>query len=193
MAQKPHIQIILGSTRKGRQGDKVAKWVHEEAQKQDDFTVELVDLVDHPLPFFDENPSPAYLKGNYTHPEGKAWAELVGKADGYIVVTPEYNHGYPAVLKNALDWVYKEWNNKPMAVVSYSSGPIGGARAVQELRTVAIELQMAPLRGGVHVGGVTDAFDETGKPKEERYQKALESMFEHLMWWTKALKVAREQ
>jgi len=191
MSDKPHIQIILGSIRKGRQGEKVAKWIHEEAKKHDDFTVELIDLLDHPLPFFDEAVSPAYNQGNYTHPEGKAWATLVNKADGYIVVTPEYNHGYPAVLKNALDYAYTEWNKKPMAVVSYSVGPVGGARAVQELRTVAIELQMAPLRGGVHIGGVHEAFDEVGNPKDERYNHAATSMFEHLMWWTKALKNAR--
>lgn len=191
MDTKPHIQIILGSTRKGRQGSKVANWIYEEAQQRGDFSVELIDLADHPLPFLDENPSPAYLNGNYSHEEGKVWAALVEKADGYIIVSPEYNHGYPAVLKNALDYAYTEWNKKPAGLVTYSSGPWGGVRAAQQLRQVFVELQMVPIRNAVHLPFVASKFDDQGKMVDENTAKLAQTFFDQLIWWAKVLKSAR--
>jgi NAD(P)H-dependent FMN reductase len=142
------IQVILGTTRQNRFGDKAAHYVLGELQKRTDVQAELVDLRDWPLPFFDHPASP--MRGKITEPEVVArWTAKVGEADGYVIVTPEYNHGYPAVLKNALDWVYAEWTKKPVGFVGY--GNAGGARAIEQLRQVVIELDMVPLREALHI------------------------------------------
>ncbi len=155
---------------------------------------ELLDLRDYPLPFFDEPISPARFHGIYPNPIAAAWAKKIDEADGYIIVSPEYNHGYSAVLKNALDWTFHEWNNKPVAFVSY--GGVGGARGVEQLRLVAIELEMAPIRHAVHIPGdvyravmseETPVDPERFKPSEP----AADRMLDQLIWWAKALKTAR--
>src|SRR5579859_7915590 len=138
------IQVIIGSTRKGRFSEKPAHWIFDELKKRQDVDAELIDLRDWPLPFFDESISPSQNKGTYENALAAKWAKKIEEADGFIIVTPEYNHGYSAVLKNALDYVYKEWNKKPVGFVSYG-GISGGTRAVQQLRQVAIELQMVPI------------------------------------------------
>jgi NAD(P)H-dependent FMN reductase len=122
----PNIQVILGSTRQGRSGEKVARWFMSHAEARADIDVELVDLRDWPLPFFDQQMPP--MMGGYSDPEQQRWAEQVARADGYVLVTPEYNHGYPAVLKNALDHLFAEWNGKPVGFVGYG-GPGGPAPA----------------------------------------------------------------
>ena len=155
----PHIQVILGSTRQGRHGDKVANWFMHHAGARDDISVELVDLADWPLPFFDSPVPPAYAPS--PDPRTRAWAAKVAEADGYVLVTPEYNHGYPAVLKNALDHLYREWNGKPVGFVGYG-GPGGGVRAVEQLRQVVVELSMFPLRHQVILANAYAAFDDTG-------------------------------
>src|SRR5665213_1973426 len=139
----PHIQIILGSTREGRSGEKVAKWVAKHASARTDFTSEVLDLKEFNLPFFDSAKSPG--SSGIIAPAATAWSEAVAKGDGYIIVTAEYNHGYPAPLKNALDHLYKEWNNKPVAFVGYG-GMAGGSRAVEQLRQVVAELRMISIR-----------------------------------------------
>src|SRR5579862_2646890 len=124
------LMIILGSSRQGRRGEVVAKWVEGLARTDSRLEVDYVDLKVLNLPFFDEPISPFTIRDtgvSYTHPEGEAWAQRVGKAEGFLIVTPEYNHGYPAVLKNALDWVGREWGNKPVSFVSYGN-ITGGAR-----------------------------------------------------------------
>jgi NAD(P)H-dependent FMN reductase len=191
LEKKPLIYIILGSTRQGREGGKVGNWIHKEAMAREDFDVELIDLKDLKLPFFDEAVSPAYNKGVYALPEAKEWADKIGKADGYIFVCPEYNHSFPAVLKNAIDYVYHEWNNKPAAVVTYSAGQWGGIRASQQLRQVFIELQMTPIRNGIHIPAVWQQFDEEGKMKDEHTTKLVPTFFDQLIWWAKALMNAR--
>jgi NAD(P)H-dependent FMN reductase len=145
----PTIHVIIGSTRQNRFSEKPARYLFDELSKREGIRSELVDLRDWPLPFYDEPISPASNKGSYSHELGKKWAAKVGEADGYIIVTPEYNHGYPAVLKNALDWVFPEWNNKPVGFVSY--GNVGGARAIEQLRQVVIELHMVPMRNAIHI------------------------------------------
>jgi NAD(P)H-dependent FMN reductase len=145
----PRIQVIIGSTRPKRFSEKPARYIFDELSKRQDVVCELVDLRDWPLPFYDEPISPASNKGNYANELGKKWAAKVGEADGYIIVTPEYNHGYPAVLKNAIDWVFPEWNGKPVGFVGY--GNVGGARAIEQLRQVVIELQMVPIRNAIHI------------------------------------------
>ena len=191
MDKKLKIQIIFGSTRQNRQGEKVAKWVVSEAKHREDWAVEFLDLRDWPLPFFDEVGSPSDLRGNYSSEIAKKWAAKVGEADGYIIITPEYNHGYPAVLKNALDYAYAEWVRKPVAFVSYG-GSSGGARSVEQLREVVSELEMAGVRSAIHMVYFRREFDDTGKLKDEiTWNKRLGTVFDDLVWWTKALKSAR--
>lgn len=155
------IQVILGSSRQGRYGDKVAKWLMNELANIGGAEFELLDLRDHPLPFFDEPVGPSMAPGQYTHPEAKAWSEKIKEGGGYIIVTPEYNHGYPAVLKNALDYLYTEWKDKPVGFVSYG-GASGGIRATEQLTGVVRELRMIAVRDAVAIPTVWAAFDESG-------------------------------
>jgi NAD(P)H-dependent FMN reductase len=143
------IKVIIGSTRQGRFGDKPGHWIFEELKKMEGVDAELLDLRDFPLPFFDEPVSPSYSKEPYSNEQVKKWAEKIADGDGFLVVTPEYNHGYPAVLKNALDYLFKEWNGKAVGFVGY--GNAGGAKSIEQLRQVAIELQMHPIRNSIHI------------------------------------------
>ncbi|HLC73672.1 MAG TPA: NAD(P)H-dependent oxidoreductase [Candidatus Nanoarchaeia archaeon] len=184
------VQIILGSTRDGRSGEKVGNWIHNLALKRKDFTTEFIDLKDWDIKFIHDVNPPSI--GKYSDPLVQKWAKKINEADAFIMVTPEYNHGYPAVLKNALDVIYKEWNNKPVTFVSYG-GFVGGSRSVEQLRQVAIELQMAPIREAIFIPFIWQAFNEDGKLKnEEEYDKRVESMFNQLVWWANALKKARD-
>lgn len=182
----------MGSTRQGRFVEQPAKWIYEELHKKTDIEAELIDLRDWPLPFFDESVSPSMNKGKYENELAAKWAKKVGEADGYIFVTPEYNYGYPAVLKNALDYVYSEWNNKPVGFVSYG-GIAGGTRSVQQLRQVIVELQMVPIRNGINIPLYWTQLDEKGKLKTEALKENADNMLEQLIWEAKTLKSAREQ
>ncbi|TSA45006.1 NAD(P)H-dependent oxidoreductase [bacterium] len=193
MPNIPKIQIILGSTRRGREGEKVAKWILNRSENRQDLVAELLDLRDWPLPFFDEPMSPSVLKGNYSNDTATRWAAKVKEADAYIIVTPEYNHGYPGVLKNALDYAYSEWNTKPVAFVGYSGGPLGGARAVEQLRQVVLELQMVPLRAGMQIGMVGGFFDDSGKAKDASMNDRAKSIYDQLVDWANFLRTRREQ
>ncbi len=184
------VQIILGSTRENRAGWRIANWVYEQAKLRKDMEAELVDLKAWPLPFYDEAAPVPMLKGKYKEPLAKKWSEKISGADGYIIVTPEYNHGYPAVLKNALDYLYFEWSKKPVSFVSYG-GFVGGSRAVEQLRQVVIELQMAPMRQAVHFIHVYKMTDE--ELQHEDNNKQAQGMFDQLVWWAEALKAAREK
>ncbi|MDN4640563.1 NAD(P)H-dependent oxidoreductase [Agreia sp. PsM10] len=177
------IAIILGSTRPGRNGEAVAKWVRDIAVKRDDATFELVDLADFPLPHFDEPGSPAW--GNYQNEHTKAWSAKIAEFDGYVFVTPEYNHSTSGVLKNALDYLYNEWNNKAAAFVSY--GSVGGARAVEHLRLVASELQLATVRAQVAISLMTE-FENFSVFKPNDYLlPQVDTMLDQLVAWSKAL------
>lgn len=191
--EKLKIKIIIGSIRQNRFGDKPAHWIFEEAKKQKNLEPELLDLKNYRLPFFDEPFSPSTITdGNYPNETARIWAQKIEEADGFIIVTPEYNHGTSGVLKNALDHIYSEWNNKPIGFVSY--GSVGGARAVEQLRQVAVELQMAPIRNAVHIPQPWNLLDEKGNLKEgalEPFQKSAEGFLDQLIWWTKTLKNAR--
>jgi NAD(P)H-dependent FMN reductase len=190
MANTPHLQIILGTTREGRRGDKAARWFHQVAQARADCTAELIDLRDWPMPLFDQAKSPA--QGEYTADYQRRWAAKVVQGDGYVLVTPEYNHGTSAVLKNALDAIWAEWNNKPVGFVSYG-GPAGGARAVEQLRQVAVELEMAPVRVQVLIPAIHQAFDAQGRPENAAtLEKSANRMLDQLVWWARALAQARE-
>ena len=190
---KLKIAVILGSIRKIRRGGRVAKWLMGQLKQYQEAEFELLDLRDYPLPFYDEVDSPEGLEGKYTVPMAKKWASKIGEKDGFIVITPEYNHGPPAVLKNALDYVYREWNKKPITFISYAPGMGSGIRSVEQLRLNSIELQMAPLREALHISRVLKTFDEEGNMIiETPYNKKLETTITELLWWTKALKSVRE-
>lgn len=187
---KPRIGIIIGSTRPNRFADKPTKWIADIAAKRSDLEFEVVDLRDYPMPFFNEAVSPAWgPSGNET---AKRWQHKVASLDGYIFITAEYNRGPTAVLKNALDYAYKEWNNKPAAFVAY--GGTGGARAVEQLRLNAVELQMAPIRHGVHIL-LPDFLAVVQQGKDlaeiEHLNQSAGQLLDQLSWWAKALKSAR--
>ncbi len=186
------IGVILGSTRQVRRGERVAKWIMSELSKREDVEVELLDLREYPLPFYAEDSSPDSLKDGYSSPVATKWAEKIGEMEGFILVVGEYNHGPIPVLKNALDYVYEEWNKKPVAFVGYATGASGAMRAVEQLRTVVGELQMADMQKAVHIRNVLDTLDENGKLLQGHYAEQLNGVMEQLLWWTKALKAAKE-
>jgi NAD(P)H-dependent FMN reductase len=186
----PKIGIIISTTRATRFGHKPAEWIHDIASKRGDLDMEIVDLRHFPMPFFDEVASNAWAPTQ--NEVAQRWQKKVAEFDGYIFVTAEYNRGAPGVLKNALDYAYPEWNRKTAAFIGY--GSVGGARAVEQLRLVAIELQMAPTRTGVHIQGADFmAVWRQGKPISElEYLKTnANTMLDELAWWTKALRTAR--
>jgi NAD(P)H-dependent FMN reductase len=187
---KPKIAIIISTTRAARFGEKPANWIHGIAAERTDMSVELIDLRDYPMPFFDEVASNAWAPS--TNEVAQRWQRKVAEFDGYVFVTAEYNRGVPAVLKNALDYAYAEWNRKPAAYVGY--GSVGAARSIEQLRLICVELQMAPTRSGVHIqGGDFMAVWQQGKDiKELKYlEKNSKDMLDELLWWASALKAAR--
>ena len=189
---KVKIAVIVSTTRAARFGHKPAQWIAAIASQRDDMVVEVVDLREYPMPFFDEVASNAWVPSQ--DEVARRWQKKIADFDGYIFVSAEYNRGVPAVLKNALDYAYPEWNNKPAAFVGY--GSVGAARAIEQLRLIAIELQMAPIRTGVHIQGADfmavwkggkDIADLSYLPQNAT------DMLDQLAWWANALKVAREQ
>ncbi|HEY6343369.1 MAG TPA: NAD(P)H-dependent oxidoreductase [Bryobacteraceae bacterium] len=189
------ISVITGSIRQGRFGEKPAKWILEHLKKREGIDARLLDLRDFPMPFFD-HPMPPGMPGrpDYEHDVVQRWTAEIARADGFIIVTPEYNFGPPAVLKNALDWVYKEWNRKTAAFVSY--GGAMGARSVQQLYLTAIELQLAPMRFTVSIPrDVLWAHFQGGDVDKglAGLEQAAKAMIDNLLWWTEALKAARER
>lgn len=189
---RPKIGIIIGSTRDGRFADKPAAWIHGLAAARNEMDYELIDLRDYPLPFFNEAASPAW--GPIQNPSAQAWGAKLAQSDGLIVVTPEYNHGPSAVLKNALDYAYTQYHRKPIAFVGY--GGVGAARAIEQLRAVAIELQMAPIRSAVHIGMVEFlGIMQQGKQFADfpHLSQSAAALFDDLGWWTNALKQARDR
>lgn len=177
------IGIILGSTRPNRNGEQVAKWVLDIASRRDDATFELIDLRDYPLPHLDE-PLPPSL-GQYQHEHTKQWASKIASFDGFVIVTPEYNHGIPGALKNAIDFLYSEWNNKAVGFVSY--GGVGGVRAVEQLRLVAGELQMADVRQQVALSMITEFENYSVFKPGDHNLPALITMLDEVIAWSAAL------
>ncbi len=184
----PKIHVILGSTREGRLCEPVAHWFAGIAATRDDLDVEAVDLREWDLPFLSTPVPPAMAPPS--DPLVRRWAEKVGEADGYVLVTPEYNHGYPAALKNALDLVFHPWQRKPVSFVGYG-GPGGGMRAVEQLRQVVVELEMAPLRHQVAIPRAYMAFDDDGELRDDWHTRDAEKLLDELAWWARALRAAR--
>ena len=181
------LAIIIGSTRPGRNAEAVARWVHGIAKKRSDAEVELVDIKDFNLPLLDE-PIPPSM-GQYSQPHTKAWAAKIAAFDAFVFVTPEYNHGISGALKNAIDFLYAEWNNKAAGFVSYGSA--GGARAVEQLRLVMAELQIADVRAQVMLSLFTDFENFTVFKPAPHQKEAVTVMLDQVIAWGKALKTLR--
>lgn len=191
ISQSPRIGIVIGSTRESRFADKPAQWFHGIASQRTDITAELVDLRDYPMPFFDEPLSPAWAP--VKNEAAQRWAQKLATLDGLVVITAEYNHGPTAVLKNAFDYAYKEFARKPIGFVGY--GGVGAARAVEQLRLVATEVQMAPVRNAVHIGMAEFmGIWREGKAFEDypHLAQSASGLLDDMAWWAKALKSARE-
>ena len=187
------VGLIVGSTRPNRFADIVAPWVAEGASARRDLRLSTLDLRDFAVPFFNEPAPPSYTGGVYTKPEVEAWRKRIGEFDAFVATVAEYNHGPAAVLKNAFDSAFLEWQRKPIAFVGY--GGVGAARAIETMRGVVIELQMAPIKQEVNIGmepylGIV----QKGATLND-YEYLVQSrkvMFDHLVWWGEALKAARQ-
>ena len=181
------IQIILGSTRPGRVGESVAKWVLEMASKRNDAIFELVDVEDFNLPLLDE-PTPPMLH-QYTKDHTKTWSEKINEGDGYIFVTGEYNRGIPGAFKNAVDYLNWEWKDKALGFVSYGSA--GGSRAVEHWRGVASELHMADVREVLHLYLASDFENYSAFKPNEAHEIQLDKVIDEVKAWSGALKPLR--
>jgi NAD(P)H-dependent FMN reductase len=188
------ISVVVGSTRQGRFSEKPAQWIFQHLKKRGDVEARLLDLRDFPMPFFDQPATPAAPgRPAYENEIVQRWTAAIAQSDGFVFVTPEYNYGPPAVLKNAIDWVYPEWNRKAACFVSYGSA--GGARSVQQLRQVAIEVQLAPIRSSVHIPVATLMAHFQGGDVDKglaELEASAKKMIDDLLWWTTALKTARD-
>jgi NAD(P)H-dependent FMN reductase len=190
---KPRIAIIVGSTRPTRIADVPTQWILQQAQLRGDMDVEVVDLRDHPMPFFDEMASNLWMPSK--NPEAIRWQETVGRFDGYIFVVAEYNHSITGVLKNALDQAYKEWNRKPFTAIGY--GALGAARAIEHLRLIGVELQMVSTHAAVHIGGADFATihplrgNQPIAQIEANLLPSAKVALDELLWWSKATMAAK--
>ena len=190
-----NLAIIVGSTRQNRQSIKEAQWVAKTAEKLDGVKVKLIDLVDYPMPFFNEPMSPRYNPNREIDPDVKKWLDVIAPFDAYIFVTPEYNHSIPGVLKNALDFVTIEFVHKPAAVVSH--GSVGGARAAVMLKEILSESRAVVIPSTVAFVAISEGIDEEGNLSEEMMdnpygpQAALKALLDDLQWYSDALEAAR--
>jgi NAD(P)H-dependent FMN reductase len=187
-----NIALIVGSTRPNRFADVPARWIERGSGERSDMTLETLDLRDWPLPFFNEPAPPTRTEGVFTNAVAERWRHKLGKFDGFIAVAAEYNHGPTAVLKNAFDSALNEWKEKPISFVGY--GGVGGARAIEQLRMNAIELQMAPIKQAVHIGlePFLGILTQGKTPDDYTYLvSSRTAMFDQLVWWARALATAR--
>jgi NAD(P)H-dependent FMN reductase len=189
------LQIIIGSTRPTRAADRVAPWVIDRAQAHGAFEVEVLDLRDWPLPMFSEHFGTIgdIQDPTYSDPIVRRWNQRIKQSDAYLIVTPEYNHSIPGVLKNAIDSVFISFGfrGKPMAVVGYSGGVAGGVRAIEHLAQIAVEAEMVPMRPSVIIPQVLEAFDADGEPINPLTDVSLQVTLDDLAWWAVALSQAR--
>ena len=182
------IAILIGSTRPGRKAEAVARWVHDIAKQRKDVAFELVDLLDYHLPLLDE-PIPPGM-GQYAQEHTKVWSAKIASFDAFVFVTPEYNHGIPGALKNAIDFLYREWNNKAAGFVAY--GNAGGTRSVEQLRLVMGELQVADVRAQVALSLFTDFEHYTVFKPAAHHEKAVNAMLDQVIAWGTALQPLRK-
>lgn len=193
---KLKIAVIISSTRPTRFGELPAKWIADKVNERAELQAEIVDLRDFNLPFFDEMASNAWMPS--ANSEAVRWQNKISEFDGYIFVTAEYNRSITGALKNALDQAYVNWNKKPFGAVGY--GSVGGARAVEHLRNIGVELQMVPTRSAVHIGGADFAAVHPGfggtktiADLEGSIGNSANDMLNQLTWWAKATKAARDE
>ncbi|MCE4226589.1 NAD(P)H-dependent oxidoreductase [Methylobacterium sp. C25] len=193
MTSKPRIALIVGSTRAARFADVPARWMLKQAQNREDMEVELLDLRDFDLPFFDEIASDAFVPSQ--SPEAVRWQQTIARFDGFVFVVAEYNHSLTGALKNALDQAYTEWNRKPFTAIGY--GGMGAARAIEHLRLIGIEMQMVSTHAAVHIGG-SDFFaifpavgNQPIETIEQNLLPAAKTALDELVWWAKATMAAR--
>jgi NAD(P)H-dependent FMN reductase len=181
------IAIVMGSTHTGRLNDAVARWVYDVARTRNDADFELVDIAEYHLPLLDEAIPPTF--GQYGHEHKRKWAQKIASFDAYVFVTPEYNHGVSAALKNAIDYLFREWNNKAAGLVSY--GSVGGARAAEQLRLVLADVMVAAVRAQVTLSLFTDFEKFTRLKPDSSRTHELHAMLDQLVAWSKALKSVR--
>ncbi len=185
------LKIIIASTRPGRKGPAVAAWIYDVCKNHSSFNVELLDLAIINLPFLDEPKHPVLKE--YIHEHTKKWSNTINEADAFLIVTCEYNFGYPAPLKNALDFLFKEWNYKPVGFVSYG-GVAGGTRAVQQLKQVVTAQKMMPVSEAVNIPFFNKHIDEQGKfNADEILSKSANTLLDELLKWTEALSSLRKK
>ncbi len=192
-----NLKIVIGSTRPTRAADRVTPWVVDRANSRDTFDVEVLDLRDWPLPLFQEHMGSIgdFADPTYSDPLVRKWNLTLKEADALLVVTPEYLHSIPGVLKNAFDSVFVSWalRNKPLAAVGYSGGIAAGVRAIEHLMDVAIEAEMVPLRDTVIIPRVETAFDSQGSPVDPMTDVAMTVMLDDLEWWASLLAKGRAE
>lgn len=189
----PVVKVIVGSVRPGRFAKQPADWIMDLSEKHPEATFELVDLAEVKLPFLDESVPPSVSNGDYEQDHTKAWGKVIDEADGFIFVTGEYNHGIPASLKNAIDFVAKEWYYKPVSFVSYGA-KAGGVRAVEQLREVAGWLRMYDMHDEVAIRNYWTQLDESGKfqPTDEQNEDA-HRLLKNIAFWSEKMKPIREE
>lgn len=185
------IGVIIGTTRPGRNGEKVTDWFKSVTQEYKDMEFEYIDLAHVELPFFDEPVPPSMANKQYQNEHTKAWSKHIDGLDGFVIITPEYNRGPAAVLKNALDYLNPEWHNKPVAFVGY--GTNGGVRAIEQLRSNAIELQMNPIREHVALPLFNFMQEDGSLSIPDNFNHTAHTMLDQLKWWGETLKAARTE
>ena len=199
MSETIRVKAIIGSIREGRFGERPARWIYDELKSWDGIEAELLDLKDYPMPLFDTPTSPSMMNMKYPNEVVQRWSGKINDGDAFIMITPEYNHGYPSSLKNAIDWLSPEWSRKPVGFVSYGSA--GGSRAIEQLRQVAIEMNMVPIKKSIHMGWEfimkaasskeiqnADLFSPLRKGMGPDH---LAAFVDDLLWMARALKTAR--
>jgi NAD(P)H-dependent FMN reductase len=178
-----YIPIILGSTRRERQSLKVARFIHERMRRYEQIETEILDLLEYDFPIMEER-----LRLRDDPPPGlREFSEKIARADSLVIVTPEYNNGYPGVLKNALDYLLPEYHRKPIAIVTVSAGGFGGLNCLAQLRLVTLGMGAFPLPASLPVSRVQDSFDEDGNPKDPSYEKRAKSFIAEVLWFTEAI------
>ena len=186
---KFYVPIILGSTRRGRKSERVARFVHARMSKRENLETEVLDLLDYNFPImeerlrFDESPPPRV----------REFSEKIARADSIVIVTPEYNHGYPGVLKNALDYLLPEYKRKPIGIVTVSGGNFGGINCLEQLRLVTLGFGAFPIPASLPISRVQESFDEEGNPLEAFYEKNAENFINEVLWFAEAIRTQREK
>ncbi len=167
------LQIITGSVREGSLGSKVGQWIEREASKIDGIEPELLDLHDWPLPLYNEAMPPLMANGNYKNDTGRRWAQKISEGDAYVILTPEYNHGYSAAVKNAIDWLGAQWHGKPVLLAGYSMTPHAGIRGVEQLKPVLSQVKLMQLAHNIVIPAAHEHIDDSGKFKHDELSKEL--------------------